>query len=518
MRILGLDITSRAVRGALVRSTLRKADVEALVEAPIGDDGAQGVAAAIRQAIDQLDRPPDSVIAALDGDEVSLRALEMPAGAARKIADVLPFELEPLLPLDIAEMLVDHQIIARDATTLRVLAGAAPKQRVEARLALLEHASVAPRELAAGAASLDALGALLPSTAEDGDVTLVHLDLTSADVCVLEGGKCAFARTLSLGTDGEGRPTRALLDALVQTLASHRAGSSPPMPAPERVLVSGDFPSSEAAGDAVEAIGEALGVLAEPLPLGHVLAGSGAAADVEGDPRGGVGPALRFAKAVALAARPASRGHHINLRQGELASSPDLGELRQHTGLFVAAGVALVLGLGFMLGARYYGAVQERDDKRAQLEEVTETLFGHGTASAPDAQRMIDDASRPPDDPLPRFDAFAVLDALSGAIPDTVQHDTRSLRIKIDDQSNDGDLEISGTVQSIADRDNIVTQLGGNDCFEDIEPGPTSPAPDGAVNYRLSAKIRCPGAPPPAKKGRSARNDRNDRSDARGAR
>ena len=76
-RLAGIDIGSKIVRVAVIRTAYRKVFLEALAEAPIGDDGP---AAAIETAMRGL--KPESIAVALPGDRCYCRRVELPMGEA----------------------------------------------------------------------------------------------------------------------------------------------------------------------------------------------------------------------------------------------------------------------------------------------------------------------------------------------------------------------------------------------------------------------------------------------------
>src|ERR1700710_1882743 len=113
---LGIDIGARSIRGALIRTSLRSLSVERYLEVNIEaltpDSPRAGlVQVALRQLLDELGSAPDSVIAAVDGSRGSLRAIMLPVAAKKRIGEVLPFELDPLLPFPIDEAVLDYQEI-----------------------------------------------------------------------------------------------------------------------------------------------------------------------------------------------------------------------------------------------------------------------------------------------------------------------------------------------------------------------------------------------------------------------
>ena len=535
-RILGLDIGPRTVRATLVRTALRTTEVvrylEAHVapsstptglaadpamaepgtgEAPEAPDTPRGLASlpgplpspeeplrsAIADLFAQLDRPPDQVIVALDGREASLRVVELPAGAAKKVAEVLPFELDELVPFEMDEAIVDYQPVDRTETLLRVLAAAVPKERVAEYLAELRALSVDPVEVAVGAAALDGLIPLVGELAADEPRALVELRADRTEVCVLAGGTCHFARTLTGGMDQLLAGGEALRRELKRTFAAYRATGGAPF-------------------EAVYLCGEAAGASDAALPwLSEILGQEVARLSLPDAP--GVEPIVRpaFALATALAGRATTRAKRLNLRRGDLAHTRSSGVLRQHARLLAGAAISVLLAFSYSVWARYTVLGEERQQLRAQLASVTEDIFDEETQSPTRARELLEGGRRTVD-PLPKFTAYDVLDAISAAIPPEITHDTRRLTIEIDDETREGRFELQGTVASIAERDTIAANLEAHECITEIKPGPTSPGPGNQrLNYRLEADVHCPGdepvLPESNRRRRSRRRSRDDR-------
>jgi Tfp pilus assembly PilM family ATPase len=479
--VLGLEITPRVVRGAFLRTALRGSEMERYAEAAIpysSDPGSEveQLRTAVAQVLAQGGRAPDRVIAAIDGEAASLRLIDLPVGVEKKVAEILPGELEAVLPFGIDDAIIDHQVVGRDEETLRLMTVAAPRQNVAARLQELRAAGVEPRELAVGAAAFDGLGALLRESLADRTVLVIDVGAASTDFAVLSDGQCTFARTVSGGLDLVESGRRAELAAsLRRTLASYRAQRTEE---PSLALLSGETATMESAR---QWLTEQLGI-----ECGTVALPSAAGADDETLPK--------FAKAAALAARAISRKKQLDLRRGEFASRTGAGELRQHMRLIAICLAAVLLCFVVALGARYRVARAEQEQLTATLAEVSSDLFGEEARSALHARELLTAGPRI-DDPLPRFDAYDVLEAISESIPEDIQHDTRRLLIEIDDDGESGRFEIQGTVGSIAERDRLVEELQAHRCFAEAEKGSISTAVADRKDYKVAVKVACEAAP-----------------------
>lgn len=533
-RILGLDIGRSALRAVLVRTSMRHVEMDRFIEVPLApatdpQGRAEALAAGLAELVAIVARPADEVIVALDGREGSLRVVELPAGAAKRIGEVLPFELNDVLPFETADAVVDHQPIDKSDTILRVLAAAAPRARVETLLAELKASAIDPKEIAVGAAALDGLRHLVPELNAPGPLMVVCIGVDRTDVCVLEKGACTFARTTDGGVELLSRGQQVqLASSLKRTLAAYRAAGHPP---PSRAYLGGD--AAQHADSMLPWLQEALGIEAslvavpdrrEPATkrkpgaaaqpsLADALApeandgsveSAGSGADRAAEELTLGAPAIpsasseraKFAFAAALAARVATRGKRLDLRQGPLAYTKAMGSLRSQGKRIAIAAAPVLVAFLFATWARHAVLDDERERLQAQLAEVTREVFDEETRD-PAAARALLEGGRRIADPIPKFTAWDALDAISAAIPQEIQHDARRLTIEIDDESREGRIELQGLVASLAERDTIAANFEAHPCFDEIKPGPTSPGPNNTgLNYRLEAEIHCPGDEP----------------------
>jgi hypothetical protein len=367
---------------------------------------------------------------------------------------------------------VDYQVVSREESKVELMAVAAPRQNVSACLKRLQDLGVDPRELAVGAVVFEGLGALLSAPFEDRTVLVIDVGPTSTDFAALTDGQCTFARTVSGGMDLVESGRRTLLGASLQhTLASYRAQRSQE---PSLVLLAGETASMDGAR---QWMAEQLGIECGVAPLPEA-----SGADPETLPK--------FAKAASLAARAISRRRQIDLRQGEFASKAAAGEIRKHLRLLAIAATAILLSFGVSLGARYRVARAEHDRLSAVLSEVSQDLLGQEARSAMHARELLTTGPRV-EDPLPRFDAYDVLEAISESVPEDIQHDTRRLLIEIDDEGDTGRFEIQGTLGTIAERDRLSDALQEHRCFGEVDKGSISTAVEERMDYKIEVKIRC---------------------------
>lgn len=496
-QILGLDITDTAVRGMLLRTALRKIEPQRYVQAPLTLlPGQAGRAAELRDAVQsilaQLDRHPDTVICALHGHRASVRTLEIPTAAAKRAHEVIPFELEPMLPFEIEEAVVDYQPIDTTDGQMRLMVAAMLKEHVRESLHELQGAGIEPRELGVGAVSLDGLVGLAPQLWDEECVALVHIDQHFTDVCMLERGHATLGRTLSVGAADFGKRGEDLWRGIHRTLASHRAAGGSPA---SRLLVGG--PGATAEG-VFPWLSDHLHLDTEPAPL-PVLPG----ADETTLPI--------YLRAAALAGRAAAPGKRIDLRRGEFAPPKATNALRRHAPLLAACLTAVVLSGLFSIFARRAVLEDQREMLRARLESVTQGVFDQPVSDPELVQTLLGGGLRKAD-PLPRFEGLDAVQAVSDAVPEEVIHDVRRMRVEIGDRRDEGRLELQGILGSIEERDKVASNLEAHECFHEIDSGRTTPASgEDRIIYRIEAVIRCPD-----QAGSSSSQKRNGRRDRDG--
>ncbi|MET0340730.1 MAG: pilus assembly protein PilM [Polyangiales bacterium] len=486
---LGIDIGSYSIRGTLARATLRTLNVERYIEVPLEALSAdtprdQQVLLGLRELTAQLQQQgnvPDAIVVALDGTRASLRAVEIPLAAKKKLSEVLPFELESVLPFSVDEAVIDYQEIGTRDQHLALLAAAVPAPVVADTLDQLARAEIHPRELAVGGAALDGLLHFLVAS-EERATLLLHFDRQAAEVCIVRGKSCELARTINEGSEGALMRPFAFRAALHQTIMKYRAEGGPPL---ERVIVMGeDVERPDLLGRVAEAVGMDVEVLEMPLVQGQELP-----------------PPAVFGKSLALAVRSARRGKRLDLRKDQFALPRGVSQLRDHALLAAVCALAVVLTYTFSVWAEYQALSEERDALAEKLSKVSELHFAEATRSPKRARELLEGGGQSKD-PLPRFDAFRVLGAISAAFPDSIKpHDTRKLEITLDEGGQTGTFALQGQIPDLQARDEVADALDGHECFEAIERGKTSTViGQERKNYTLEGQIACPGA----KKGKAA--------------
>jgi general secretion pathway protein L len=482
-RILGIDIDRTALRAVLLKTAFRRTELDRFVSIPLAENPdttarIPEIHDALRNLLRALGKPPDQVLTSLDGAQASLRVIELPVAAAKRAAEVLPFELESMLPFEVTDAVIDYQTIDTHEGQLRLLAAAALRDRVREHLAPYAGSAFDPREVAVGAAALDGLRALCPELSV-GHSAVLEIGASETHFCALSRGRAAFARTLSVGNDALPDAELELFAGIRQTLAAYRASGAE---IPDRLYLGGQGPLTEIA----EELAHQTGITVEILTLPRT-----AESQTPLPPE--------FMRAAALAGRTLSVGKRINLRIGEFATTRGRGDFASQLSLVAMCAVAVLLTLVFSLKAHQSMLVDEQTALTKQLADTTQRVFGKRETSAVKVEALLKSPQN--DNPLPRFDAYDALAAISDSVPNEITHEVRHMRIDLAEDKKEGQLELQGGLASIEQRDAILTRLEAHGCFREIQRGRTSPGRSSdQVNYQIEAKLQCPGEGTPKKR------------------
>lgn len=498
-RYLGVEVTERTVRGALLHTGYKQLVVEA-VYTVVREGGADDLARAVA-GLDALVRATltaaapgrgselDGVFAALPGTEVSLRRVSLPKAVAKRGDKALVAELEGNVPVDLDLAMVDAQVV-KSGDPVELLAAVVLRSRAEAFVWALAAGGLDPRELAVAPAALGALSNAVPELTVPGPLLFLYATENRAELAIFCNGVVHFARTLAGLTNASAQER-----GVRQTLAAWQSQGGAPV---ERAYLAGD---------------EADGI----FPA--VLAATGLSQDVVGWLPGGMiqhGTGVdetafwHYPLAVALAARGLARTRRIDLRKGPLAVAGRAQVLRERAPYILGALASVMVFWGIATFARYKGLVQERDRLQATLTTVTQEVF-HEAVDDPNRAMALARGEGGEDfvDPLPGADAYDVVGVLSTRITPDVRHDVEQLDIRGEH------VQVQGVVDSLADRDKVVEALQGYPCFTAVRPGRVTTSPDNRQKYTLDIDFRCPDVQRERARTGSGRDGRETDTEAR---
>ncbi|HVY36751.1 MAG TPA: pilus assembly protein PilM [Polyangia bacterium] len=541
--VCGIDLGTYSVKLALLEAGFRQTTLRGLDEimVPPGDAPLlERQMQAAREALSHLGGEVTPYVA-IPGDQLSVRVLDLPFSEARKIDQVVGYELESQIVSPIEDVVFDYLVAAQRAEGTTVLAAAAKREEVAAFLATADAQGVHPRSLYAAPViyrSLFPAGfpAAAPAAVEPaaGEVpapvaacrAVVDFGHERTNICIIRDGHVLFARTIrrggahltaaiarAFGADLEraeqakrgeaflaspGRlattPLLSKLDAVLrealaptirelrQTLASFSAGSHQEVQA---LLVVGGGGRLAGLLTFLEA---ELGIPARHPSVREVLEAAGRpGAEPAGD-EGGAPEADVHALAGAIALAAARGSREIDFRRGPFAYRANYSILRQKAGHLATLAAAMLLAAGIDMGAKLSSLRTERKSLDKDLKTATQELFGKPREDAEAVTELLRKGFREELAPLPKATAFDLLDQISRKVPpaDKIKLDVAELEIR------PKKTFIKGTVDTAAAVDEIAGKLKEIDCFEEVTKGAITEVSGGAKQFTLNVATKCP--------------------------
>lgn len=398
-KILGIDIGSSSLKVVQVRRGFRRLELGGYASAGLPAGAApREVAGILHNLISEQELQSDRYLLSVSTREAFLRRLSFPFAGEGKIAQVVAYELENILPVGIDEVLVDFIKTERLADGSQgVLAAALPRKVIEPLLAALGEVGIEADSVDLDGSALVVIAAELREHLADNSVLLdvghgkTNLLYRRQDrslylralpfSCSLLAGKVAgvldispeeaVSRIFSSGLSGfmaspeEERAREAVageVKSLAREMELSMLSARPPEDAePEQVVLCGG-------GSLVEGLGPALEkVLEIPVrPLFDVKE-LGFFNHFKDRP-----PVLaQFAGACALALRAGKRKTGFNFQAGKTRGLEQLLRWRRHLAYGLAAAALVAASWLGSVGVDIYA----RSEHLSDLRQATETVF-----------------------------------------------------------------------------------------------------------------------------------------------
>jgi general secretion pathway protein L len=144
-KVLGLEIREESIAAVLLDSGFKGSVVETQGYFPIPADkaGDEGIGDALKAVVETLKPVGAACVLGIPTTFVSFRNLSVPFNDLKKIRQVLPFELEPTLPMPVEDLLFDFEAVKSDGRH-DLLSFSVPKNRIKHYLDLLESVDLRP--------------------------------------------------------------------------------------------------------------------------------------------------------------------------------------------------------------------------------------------------------------------------------------------------------------------------------------------------------------------------------------
>ena len=535
--ICGIDLGAFSVKFCFLEVGFRTTTLRGLMETAVPAGDAPLIdrqATAVREGFSQAREATPYL--AVPGDQLSVRLMQLPFTDARKVDQVVGYELEGQIVHSLEDVVFDHLVVGESAEGSSVLAVAAKRDDIAALIAANEAKGTHPRALYAAPVVYRTL--LPPYTAPPAlegaepppPPVRVVLDMGHArtNVCFVRNGETLYARTIMragahltqtiakafeadhdraeqakrsdavlLPVDTTApTPLAAKLDAVLrealaplvrelrQTFASFRAAEKADVKA---LLVTGGTGRLKGLLPFLEA---ELGIAAHFLAIRPVLARGAGGEDAEvgdlGDVPSDESESHALAAAIALAASRGSK--EIDFRRGPFVYRASFSVLRQRAWHIAGLVAAILLAVSIDVGAKLSSLGDEKKQLDKQLKTATTELFGKPRDDAPEIAQLLKKGFREDLAPLPKATAYDLIDQISRRAPtaDHVKLDILELDIR------PKKTFIKGTVDSAAAVDEMAGKFKDIECFDEITKGSITEVSGGAKQFTLNITSKCP--------------------------
>jgi general secretion pathway protein L len=149
------------------------------------------------------------IVTALPCQDLFIRTLSFPFRDSTKLAQVVPFEVENLIPMSLEEVSMGSVVLPHAETQdgskrtkgAEVLVTAAPKDKVEEHLNFLAAADLKPSAIGVDAMALYSVTQFLQEEGArvPGDLAIIDVGATKTTLCLMREGRPAALRTVLWG-------------------------------------------------------------------------------------------------------------------------------------------------------------------------------------------------------------------------------------------------------------------------------------------------------------------------------
>lgn len=482
-RILGLDIGYDAVSAVILNSGLRENEVESFVFLPVprpetpDEDAEMRLQAVIASLREKMNLNSVSCVVAFSAEQVLCRNVRVPFRGQRKILQVLPFELEPMLPVPVEDLIIDFLPLTQrepvDYTD--VIALSARKDDIASCLAvLMAGAGLDPRKVVTGGYATAQYLNTLPDMPENAIVA--DMRGFCCTLFLIVSRRICLIRTIPVPETAD--VVTALCFSIRQTLNIADTGFVADDFEAKSLILTGHG-LSRISEDHIEAIEEQLS-----MPVWRTDLLKTAPARLKKVPENWNPDQMDGALAMALAEAEGKNG--LNFRKGEFASHADWAVHRQ---TIIKTGIFLVIILCMFFTSLYMevSATEEKAEKlNARIISVFKEVFPEKPVVEPVHQmRVAIQELQPLSAETSGIRVIDILDTISRTIPDEIKTEFGNLVVE-----QPKSVSISGDTDSFNNVDIIKTRLEAAEPFRKVTIVSTETEKNtGKVRFKLKVNL-----------------------------
>lgn len=225
-KILALDIQNNGVSAILVQNTFKGNWIEAfrhigydeLEQTSVESENSLG--RAIEILVSELDVSGAECTVSLPPEKVSYRNLGVPFQDRRKIRQILPFEIESVLPFPVEELTIDFENTGSSEST-EIYVAAVRTSDIETVAEALKTAGIVPQSIAPGV--LPAAVTFASFSPDQTDFIWVDAAFDDITMVAVSSGRVHMVRTVRSGAGDSLEKTRRFQPYLIQFMAAFEA-------------------------------------------------------------------------------------------------------------------------------------------------------------------------------------------------------------------------------------------------------------------------------------------------------
>ena len=248
---VALDIRDQAITSLLIKGGLKAMEILGHIQVPIehSEETENPWYDALASIKDHFEVRGAVCLVTFPSALASFRNLKLPFKDKKKIRQVLPFEVEPLLPFPLSEVILDYQMVrAGEASDL--IAVAVQKSRMQPILDALSELRMTPeRILPAGFPVALCLARQRP----EETALYIDSDATTSTIFAICAGSIYLVRSVYMGGASRDLKTRTLKTHIQRLLVAFETIYEFDFQ-PERALLSGEGAFFEPARDALQSL------------------------------------------------------------------------------------------------------------------------------------------------------------------------------------------------------------------------------------------------------------------------
>lgn len=201
-KVIGLDIGSYSIKAVEIVNTFKSYEISNFYENVIPQveelDPDIVIPACMEQLFRENNLKADRIITAMPGQYISSRIMAFNFADPRKIAAAVMSEIEDIVPFNMDDMIVDHQVLGSMNGKTAVLVVMTRKNFLRAFLEHLQRIHIDPKLV-----DIDSLAFYNLSSYMDSDPTkcigMVDVGHEKTSVCIVQGGVLRMFRSINLG-------------------------------------------------------------------------------------------------------------------------------------------------------------------------------------------------------------------------------------------------------------------------------------------------------------------------------